>query len=169
MNVATLVLMLHAIAPFLGQASLQNYSDIISREARRQHVDSLLVAAIISHESHWRPFADNGKCIGLGQVCLETQQACRGVGGLNAAACRARRQELFDGPTNIHVLVGQLAVARSYCGPRASLRDIVSSYAGTGACGEHGGRTHPIVGEILKIRRNMRKLKMSTNKKRKQK
>lgn len=157
MRAAILVALLHVLAPYLSHGTRQRYADVITREARREHVDPLLVTAIIEHESRWQASADNGRCVGLGQVCLSTQRACRGADGLDAPTCRARRQELLDGATNIHVMVGQLAAARQYCGVHADVRAVVSSYAGTGVCGARGGLRHSIVNAILKIRRELKK------------
>jgi hypothetical protein len=155
--VVVLAALIHGLTPQMSRSNREAYARIVNTEAARVRADPLLMLAIIEHESRWNPRADNGKCVGLGQICLETQSACRGAEGLNASACQARRAALFDGATNIHAMAGALAAGRAFCGKSAKLADIVSSYAGTGACGRNGGRQHKITRDIIDIYRTLKR------------
>jgi hypothetical protein len=158
---------LRLACPSLGPSTRALYARTIDDAVRDKGVDPYLVVAIVAHESRGMASADNGACVGLGQVCLSTQSACRD--GLETPACLTRRAELFDGPTNLRVVVSMLATWKSYCKVttgHASLRHILSGYAGVDGRGITCGQiwdegwsdapVHPIVKSILAIRRKIK-------------
>jgi len=155
-SVLLIVTALRLVCPHMGQSTRVMYANIIAEEAKKAGIDPLLPVAVVQHESRWLSVADNGKCIGLGQVCLNTQSAC--ADGLDTLACQARRQALFDGPTNLRTSIRMLGMWRKRClalTGHAEVRHILSGYAGTG--GQCRGTTHRIVQEIIEIRRKLKR------------
>src|SRR5271166_353277 len=143
------------VCPHMSQSTRVMYANIIAEESAKAGIDPLLPIAIVEHESHWHTNADNGKCVGFGQVCLSTQSACKD--GLDTPACQARRQALFDGPTNLRTSIRMLGKWKTRClrlTGRSDVRHILSGYAGTGDCAR---KTHKIVRDILTIHERLKR------------
>jgi len=171
LNVAVIVAALHLLAPQMSRGTREMYANVLRKEGAAYHVDPLLVASLVQHESRWRQNADNGQCVGLGQVCLRTQAAC--ATGLATPECQARRRQLLDGPTNLHVVAGMLAGWTKKCKEwtgHAAPRYVVAGYAGVDGhgvrCGQvrKGGVWHQVkmrkaVREIMTIYKQVQKSK----------
>jgi Transglycosylase SLT domain len=154
-GVLLVIAAMRLLCPHMNHATRVMYASIITEESIRAGIDPLLPVAVVQHESRWIHNADNGKCVGLGQVCLSTQSACKD--GLEALACRERRAQLFDGPTNIRTAIRMLGLWRKRClrlTGRVEVRHILSGYAGTGDCGK--ARDYRIVREILTIHERLK-------------
>ena len=146
---------LRLLCPHMSQATRVVYANIVADESAKAGVDPLLPVAVVFHESRWHANADNGKCIGLGQVCLITQSACKD--GLETPACQARREQLFDGPTNLRTSIRMLGLWRKRClglTGRVDVRQYLSGYSGTGDCAK---KPHRIVKEILDIQKQLKR------------
>jgi len=174
-----LIAAIQLLCPSMTLGTREVYANLIDEQVAKTNVDPLLVVAIIDHESKWHTDADNGRCVGLGQVCLSTQSACKGKDGLEAPACQARRAELMDGPTNIRVIVSMLEQWKQHCKTltgHAQTHHILSGYAGTDRegiqCGQRQRFTgnehervwrdapkHKVVREILAIYQHLKNTK----------
>ena len=160
---------LRIACPSMGPGVRIGYARVIQETTTKAKIDPFLVVAIVAHESRGIATADNGKCVGLGQVCLSTQSAC--ADGLDKPECLERRAELMDGATNLRVVVGMLEAWKKQCVAltgKAETRHVLSGYAGTDKpghiqCGQirkkrgwKDAPIHPIVGEILDIYKKLK-------------
>lgn len=91
-------------SPSVGDA----YAKHILKAAELADVDPLYLAAYVDHESHFIPGASSrdGEDIGLGQIRLRYQSACRE--GLRTDSCKAERVRLLDPGYNLRVLAGKI-------------------------------------------------------------
>ncbi len=116
MLVATIVAAILLSQPGMSRSQAVAYARVLSHETRSTGVDPLGVVALVHNESRWIASTRGGRdgaCIGLGQVCLHDQTACRG--GFDTPSCQARAAELQDGAANLRVVVRSLVRWRRWC------------------------------------------------------
>lgn len=95
-----------------GPSAAEAFSKHIEKGAELADVDPLHLMAYVDHESHFVRYASSrdGEDVGIGQVRLRYQPACRD--GIRTESCKEERKRLFDPAYNLRVLAGKIRSAK---------------------------------------------------------
>lgn len=158
MTMKLIAMMLALASPSISRPTREAYSRILVTDT-----DPATLAALVTHESAWRPSAVgglDGACVGLAQRCLRFEPACAAdedlALNLAAPACLAVRQRLLVGTAALRELVVEARAWRRYCRKttgRAAARNWLSGYSGSDHHGVTCGRR--------RVRGRWRDVKMS--------
>jgi hypothetical protein len=97
----------------MTKPSAASYAAVVQKQAEGKKFDPLLLVSMIQSESEWDSQSNNGKCYGLGGICLSNYAYCRK--DVKSTRCEARRQSLLHGPTNIRIASFLIAENRRFC------------------------------------------------------
>jgi soluble lytic murein transglycosylase-like protein len=133
-----------AAAPWLSPASATAYARLVERFATKHRVPSLLLAAIVTHESGWRAGAVNSHsgATGLGQVLPSAYGPCRGQ-----TSCAP----LLDPAVNLNASAAILRANFRYCGGKRWDRALAGYQ--TGGCAPVG-MTHNVLRAWKRLERS---------------
>lgn len=156
MDLTTTIAYIVALA---GQSAADRYAELVLDCAKRADVDPVHVVAYIYHESNFRYDATSRdhEDIGLGQIRLRFQPACRG--GLRTDECKAERDRLMVPRYNLRVLSGKIRSAKALKAYAANPRpqQWLAALAGS---------TNPNHKRVREMMRLVAKIKAKTEEKR---
>lgn len=102
-----------AIAVVTGGSWGSKYARPVCDAARRADVDPIHIIAYVQHESNFRAdvSSSDGEDIGLGQIRLRFQAACKDV-RRSHPECKAEYYRLLEPGYNLRVLAGKIRSAK---------------------------------------------------------
>lgn len=106
--------------PSMPKAEATRYATVLNEVAKAHDFDPLMAVAIVHHETRWLPslISEDGEDYGLGQVRGRFLSACREDAdpvGAPSDACKAAKQALLDGATNLRHVGAVIAANRDLC------------------------------------------------------
>lgn len=141
-SVAAIAAAIGLSQPGLPEPSRRAQAAVVSEEAIRRDFDPFTLVSIAHNESHWTPRlvgGMDGKCHGLGQVCVHVvypycRQDGSEDGGYESARCRQKRAELLTAEGGIRAIGWLVTENRKFCrkktGRSALFARWLSSYQG---------------------------------------
>jgi hypothetical protein len=171
----TLVILL--CNPTIAPRAAGSYARLLYAESQSHSFDAVTAAALICHESGWRPGAvsPDGEDYGLGQIRARYIGECaRDLDPVSSPSpgCIAVKSRLLDGESNIRLMADHIMRWKGICRNRAGsgrARHWLAGYGGLSRpsqnqwCGRQrrGGRwtevVHPKVREIMVLRSRLAK------------
>ena len=125
--------------PNVGHVAAGRLATVLVEEAHQHHFDAMTAAALVCHESRWRPWAvsADGEDFGLGQIRARYFGGCRGdvdPVGHPSVACLATKSALLEPTTNLRITADAIGrwtrTCRSKTGRRISDPLWLAGYAG---------------------------------------